>query len=388
MTRLPAYSIGLRFDSASRKQYSYPDALAGKVGRLLPQFLGTIKVQNADDEHLKECLQKKITPFLCELGREQGWQTVNEISKHYQETICYSGLKVAAAHLRSHVELAWSLVKQKGLEINSAATLSCALARMLQKAGYHAEARSHIERIQSYCPLYDDPLILSSDTADEIRVVKLMLDQPAFGTGESIRHLVDATNVIQKTQNKAKFYWRQALDAILRGDSKSMNAIIENYRQMGCGELLTESNVALLKACAAIILHQGDPQKATWEYRDKQTSMLELFEDTPDGTIHGVLTSLYLEAIVGIHCGISDMNAFLNELNKFRVKVGINMNADGLREISAILKRNNIVNKEELPLQTEAKLTEILDRELYFTLHKLYAKLGVLGTRTQREMNK
>lgn len=359
LSLIPVISVAVHHGRAAKRPHTYPTELLNAGFVLPPRFLDAVDVPTDSYNSIVSELRSWVERVFGHLATAPQWGTVYNIAEQYQPLIANGSLHVAAAHLEAHSTLGWFLVGKGRLGEERAACLTIALARMWQRAGYHKEAQHHIRRFRRRV---SNPSSLSAGTNDDAKVVEFLLGQPDFADGSSLEHLSSAINSVSAGYHKSKFLWRKAITHIISGHFDRAQYVIESYRDLTSGSLLAQANVALLRTLASLLLQRGDPREFAAEYAKRERFLLEQKGGTPDGTVHGVVTSLYLKVLAEEACGNKTSTFLLPQLDAFCKNAGVPRSADGLREIRVVLPKNEISFKLASGIGGE-KLTEQLNRE-------------------------
>ncbi|MGH7799051.1 MAG: hypothetical protein ACREOW_00285 [Thermodesulfobacteriota bacterium] len=374
LSLIPVISVAVHHGRAAKRPHTYPTELLN-AGFVLPRrFLDAVSVATDSYEVIVSELRSWIEGVFGHLATEPQWGTVFDIAEQYQPLIGNGSVQVAAAHLEAYSALGWFLVEKGRLGEERAACLTIALARMLQRAGYHEEAQRHIQQFRQRI---SDPSSLSASTNDDAKAVEFLLDQPDFADVSSLEHLSSALNSVSAGYHKSKFLWRKAIPHIISGHFDRAQYVIESYRELMSDSLMAQANVALLGTLASLLLHRGDPREFAAEYAKRERFLLEQKEGTPDGTVHGVITSLYLKVLAEEACGNKTATSILPQLDAFCKNAGVPRSVDGLREICVVLPKNEISFKLASGIGG-IKLTEQLNRKRKDELDALCARVDLV----------
>lgn len=325
---LPIYLIGVHFGFATEKK-SYGDIWDDYVKP--SQWIKTINIQDPNYEDLEADLLEKIEPLL-KTGYFNEGQSVLDVCNEYQEMLCNGALAVVDSHLRANAIYARFLASKGEVKMNFPAVLWCARGRILQRAGFYDPASQSMEILYRFPNKEIYP-----ETFEQAITVKRMLNQPEFGSAECRTYLEEACNNLNDPYLKSRFLWRIALDEIARKDFGSIQQIINKYEDMVSGSTITETNIALIKACRDVKLKKGDPLGYAIKYRKKEKKMFDEHSSDHNATLHGLFASLYLETFVRKQMGSKEAKHYLQELDSLRRELGVSANADGLRELRQLM---------------------------------------------------
>jgi hypothetical protein len=334
LSTLPVVALSVLHGSASTQGHSYPAELLEQGFVTPPRFLDELNVDNSSTAAITSQLHDWFNQLIEALAKSPEGETVFDIAEQYQPLVANVSLAVATAHLHMHSELAWFLAAQHYVNVDRAASLSVALARMMQRAGMHRDASRVLATIRERLP---GTSALSSQTEDDARTVEFLLTTPALDSGHALAHLSEAVGGVRAHYHRSKFHWRKGIVEVLAGNAFRAEDILRSYLADMDGSRIALSNAALVRTIGALSSGQGDPREHAAAYAKHEQSLLFLDDSQPDGTVHGVVACLYLRAIAEISCGNRAASHLLAKLDAFRHNAGIPRTADGLREIAYFL---------------------------------------------------
>lgn len=374
LSSLPVVALAVHHGRVAVAPHGYPRELLDRGFVVPPRFLDSVSVDNSSFKTIAVDLRQWLQKLIADLATAPEWGSVFDIAEQYQPLVRNLSLEVAAAHLDMHSELAWFLVGNNRLDVERAACLSITLARMLQRAGHHSRAQHHIQTFRSrLC----DTRSLSATTEDDARAIAFLLNQPDFDEGGALEHLSIASVNVRAQYNKSKFLWRKAIAHIIHGDANKAENVIASYLSLMEGGNIARSNVALLRTLMSLCLRCDDPRKHSDRYSRHERFLLAQPEGAPDGTVHGVVTSLYLKVIAEIACGNTLASDLLPKLDAFCSDVGLPQTADGLREIRFVLPPSSSSDTGVMHAGTET-LSSLLTRGRRDALDRLCAEIDVV----------
>ena len=371
LSSLPVVAVAVHHGRASTAPHLYPRVILDQGFVLPPRFLDTVSINNSSFDTIACDLRGWLEKLIDELATAPKWGSVFDIAEQYQPLIGNLSLDLAAAHLEMHSELAWFLVENNQLTPERAACLSITLARMLQRAGHHARAQ---QSIRTFRRRLADPRSLSSATEDDARAVEFLLNTPAFDDNTALDHLSMASVNLHAQYHQSKFQWRKAIVHILAGDRHRVDDVIDSYLGMMEGSMIAQSNAALLRTIASLLLRRGDPREHSDTYGRHERVLLAQSGGAPDGTVHGVATSLYLKVIAAIACGNTAAARLLAKLDAFCNNVGLPPTADGLREIRCVLPQPHKLRTDVTHTDSET-LSSLMSRGRSDTLARLCSEV-------------
>lgn len=346
---LPAMSIELLHGKASMESHALIHRFLDDALVLPRRFLDALVVPTYSVKDTCEVLLQWLHKLFDELARSPVWGSVYSVASYYQPLIANGSLSFAVAHLEAHSELAWFLVERREMEVERAACLSVTMVRILQRAGFHSECESHIfklrQRLKSYGPISDD-------TLDNLEAIEILLSISNFVSNSANHRLTQAFEKSRNAYHRTQFLWRQAIHHIARDNYHQFYRIISDYQQMTGGGLIPKSNIELLRAIDAVMHGRGDAREHAHNYSRLQHIALNK-QGRPDGTVHGVITSLYLQLAAEIKYDNPDAREMIQKVNGFCSEFGVPFNADGLRELGIILPRvstSTVNSKHNLPM--------------------------------------
>lgn len=375
LSSIPVVSLAIHHGRAATSPHAYPNELLTRGFVLPPRFLDVVSVDNSSYETVVVDLREWLSRLINDLATAPEWGTVLDIAEQYQPLIRNLSLRVAAAHLEVQSEFAWFLVEKGRLDKERAACLSIALSRMLQRAGYHRDALRHMRAFRNRVPNRSS---LSAVTADEASATEFRLTQPAFRRERALEHLKFAVTNVQGDYYKSKFLWRQAVAHILNGSPRKAEYVIQEYLSLMGGSAVTRSNVAFLRTLESLCLRRGDPREYADEYQQYQRHLLAQTEGAPDGTVHGVVTALYLKLISERARGNDEAAELYSELDRFCARAGIPQAADGLCEIRALFPNAGQPIGRMLQTAPPETLPTLLTRARKETLERFCERVNVV----------
>lgn len=365
LSTLPVVALAVYHGPAAIAPLAFPRELLCEGYVLPPRFLDTVTVDNSSPETIETDLRTWLQKLILEFSTSPKWGTVLDIAEQYQPLLSNLSLDIAAAHLDMHAELAWFLAKNHRLPRERAACLSISLARMLQRAGYHSRARDCLRLFRQRVP---DVRSLSEDTDDDARSVEFLLSTPSFDDRDALAHLSSATENLRAHYHRSKFHWRKAIPLVLRGDASRANDVIDSYLDGMGGSMTAKSNEALLRAIYSLTLGKGDPREHAATYRRYERYLLAQ-QDGADGTVHGVVSSLYLTVIANLHCGNVKAGELIPKIDAFCQVAGVPPTADGLREIRNVLP--NVNSQESMVPPPSQTLPALISTKRSVALNRL-----------------
>lgn len=333
LSTLPVVALSVVHGNASTRGHSYPSELLEHGFVAPPRFLDELRVDSSSVDSITKQLRAWFNQLIEALVKAPEGETVFDIAEQYQPLVANVSLAVAAAHLQMHSELAWFLASQHYVSVDRAASLTVALARMLQRAGMHRDALLALATLRARVPGADR---LSSQTEDDARAVDLLLRTPALNSGQALAYLSEALGRLRAHYHKSKFHWRKGIVEVVGGSLFRAEDILRSYVAEMNGSQIALSNAALVRTIGALSAGRGDPREHAATYARHEQSLF-LDESQPDGTVHGVVAGLYLRVMAEISCGNLGASYLLGKLETFRHSAGIPRTADGLREIAHLL---------------------------------------------------
>lgn len=334
LSMLPVVALSVVHGSASTRGHSYPSELLEHGFIAPPRFLDELSVDSSSVDSIAKQLRAWFNQLIEALAKAPEGETVFDIAEQYQPLVANVSLAVAAAHLRMHSELAWLLASQHYVSIDRAASLTVALARMLQRAGMHRDALLALATLRDRVPGTGR---LSSQTEDDARAVELLLQTPALNSEQALAYLSEALDRLRAHYHRSKFHWRKGIVEVVAGSLFRAEDILHSYVAEMNGSRIALSNAALVRTIGALSAGRGDPREHAATYARHEQSLLFLDESQPDGTVHGVVAGLYLRVMAEISCGNREASYLVGKLDTFRHTAGIPWSADGLREIGHLL---------------------------------------------------
>lgn len=334
LSALPLVSLSVWHGPAARSPHAYPCELLKHGFVTPPRFLVDVILDNSTADTMATQLRSWLNQLIAALATSPEGETVLEIAEQYQPLVANISLGVAAAHLHMHSELAWFLVERKYLKPERAANLSVALARMLQRAGLHSDSAKALETMRSRLP---STRSLSACTEDDARAVELLLDTPSLDDARALTHLSTALTDLRAHYHRSKFYWRKGIVEVTLGRRLLAEDILQSYLEDMGGSRIALSNAALVRTLGAIKMRHGDPREHAATYAKHERALLFLDDSQPDGTVHGVVASLYLKVLAEVASGNITASHLLPKIDAFCENAGIPRTADGLREIVSVL---------------------------------------------------
>lgn len=329
---VPVSAVAVQHGTAATYSVGYTAELLGQM--ILPGgFLADITVPTGSEPEVRKALSAWLEGVIFDIASAPKWGSVYEIAAHYQPLLANGALRFAAAHLASQAALAWFLVQKGRLAEERAACLTIALARMLQRSGYHRHARWQLRSLKRRV---SNMSLLSRETIDHARTVQLLLDQQGFQGSQSRDQLAEAAQYVAPGYQRWQFLWRTAIPLAISGSHHQMDGVLDLYLEQMRETPLAISNVALVRTLAAA--HSGrDPRQDATTYALREHYLLERKDGAPDGTIHGMITGLYLTTFAEMRSGNADAAPLLERIENLRIRLGVPRSADGLREIASIL---------------------------------------------------
>lgn len=359
-----------------------------QAGFALPPHLVSTPPLVLDGNEEPDALAKYVGQFLMEPVLPESQEvTLAPVLHAYQQLQCYGALGIASAHLSARVDLAWFLVSRGSGSVLTAAQLSCALARLLQQGGKSSDAWVAAERVRRELRDSGPEQALDPVLADELNSIEFKLKQPPYGTVESKNLLDAAANGLTRAANRAKFMWRHGLDSLVKGEPDEAERYLQSYVSLLPDERNARSNYALVRTCAALASeeHRHIAPAMTWatEYSRIERQMWRDHGSAVDGSIHGVVTGLYLQIVVLKRVAArsnahryDEFEYISRELDKLRALLAISWNADGLRDIVPF------VHSTGGPLAAAARrvqLYEVLSPDRYQRLETLCDRVDELS---------
>jgi hypothetical protein len=273
------------------------------------------------------------------------WESINHIIAGYRSLMHVVGYRGTVEILRLHADKAWARSSGTRQSLHRAVIWSGALAKWLQQCGHFREAKQALLPLKTLGAWNNVQSLVDSDTADAIMAVVLRMNQRDFGTVEGERDLEQAKDQLKNKENFTKFYWRTGLNAVAFGRIQSLGSILNTYEDMTGGARIASANINLVNSFAALHQRQFDEaMESAKNYRRKQQMVWSKFTEIPDPAIQGVLTGLYLEAMVCSSAPFcrpdkrEELGHFLESLSRIQHQVDVGPLADGLREIAIMRK--------------------------------------------------
>ncbi len=367
---IPIINLGVHHGRVANWSRPYTDRMLVDAA-LPPRFFENLPVNTESYESTLRTIVDWIEDvFMC-LRWAPEWGTVLEVASQYQDLVTSGGFRLATVHLETQAELAWALSRAGLLEVERAACLTIALARMLQRGGHHRAARRQMSRLSRRIPSAN---LLSSCTASSANAVAFLLGQMRGSNAFSSANLSNALSSVSEVYHRSQFLWRSAIPHILGDRIDLVENVVFEYGDLS-ESTVTESNIALLRALYAIKWRRGDRIRLAADYARNEHKLLASKGAAPDGTIHGLVGALYLKVAAEVSSGNNSAASLLSEIDIFCVRAGVPQTADGLREIGYVLP--GAIGR----LQREQKRTNPFllwrqtNRHLKEDLQDLYARL-------------
>lgn len=368
---IPITTLAVLHDRVANRFHGYPQKILANSS-LPPRFLDSISISTDSYNSILQQLTDWLDRVFWSLATDPLWGTVIEVSSHYQNLVVSGGLPLASAHLETQSELAWRLASQGFLDIERAACLTISLARMLQRAGYHHLARQQMQLLRSRVP---NTASLSQITADIADSVTFLLGNKSGDDVFTTDHLARAIHKIRTPQFKAQFLWRSAVAKIRGGDQRQVEDVIQAYREILADSTAANSNIALLRTLAALAGGRGDPCELASAYGRIELFLLKGITGAPDGTLHGIVASLYLKLFAALSVGNRSAQPLLRQLDAFCRTAKIPETADGIREIKAAFPEARTILLQENERPPLGLLWPLTNGQLLTHLDTLCAKV-------------
>jgi hypothetical protein len=376
---IPVTALAVHHGRVAKEPHAYSkEILSDSV--FPPRFLDSLSISTESYELILSQLSDWIEKVFSQLASAPEWGTVLGIAAQYQTLIASGGLYLAAAHLESQAELAWSLSEKGIVEVERAACLTISLARMLQRAGYHRAARAQMAKVRTRVPR---PASLSRSTASAANALMFMLGGPD-GRDDvfSPKNLQDAFNSVNEDYNKSQFLWRSAIPYIISGDRFRTERIIKEYRDLLSNSTAAQSNISLLEGLDALKWRRGNWREMAAEHSRYEHYLLEREDGPPEGTIHGFIAAIYLKVTAEASYGNRQAVDLLVEIDTFCREAGVPSAADGIREIKAVLPDAIRKLPKEVSRSGSIRLWPQTSRRIQRRLNALHSKVElVCGTR-------
>ncbi len=368
---IPITALAIHHGHVGEDRLAYPGEILGDAA-LPPRFLDSLSISTESYDLILAQLGRWIQGVISHLATAPEWGTVLDVSSQYQVLVSSGGLHLAAAHLETQAELAWSLSQNGIVDVERAACLTITLARMLQRAGYHESARKQMAQIEKRVPRAS---ALGGATTSAANAVTFMLGKTSRSDVFSAGHLQDALDSVDQVYNKSQFLWRSAIPHIISGDRKQVDRIIMKYRDLLSDSTAAQSNSALLRGLDALKWKRGDWRELAAKHSRYEHFLLETQGGPPEGTIHGFVAALYLKVAAEVAYGTKETSALLAEIDTFCLHAGIPPTADGLREIRYVLPSMIANRPAEVGRDDTVSLWPQTSRQLQRRLNTLYAKV-------------
>ena len=372
--RVPVSALAVQHAAAAVHSVDYTAELLSQM--VLPHgFLGDITVPTSSELEARKVLGAWLDRVIADIVAAPQWGSVYEIAAHYQPLLANGALRLASAHLASQAALGWFLVRRGLLTEERAACLTVALARMLQRSGYHRHARWQLRSLERRVP---NMAVLAKETVDHSRAIRLLLDQQSFNGSRSHDQLTEAARYLAPGYQRWQLLWRSAIPLATTGAVHQMESVLDLYVERMGDTPLAASNVALVRTLAAV--HSGkDPRQDATAYAVREHYLLERKDGPPDGTIHGMITGLYLRTLAEMRCGNANAAPLLARIEDLRRNLGVPRTADGLREIASILPLP--IDRTVLGRRGagQVSLVEEAGRDRKDALTRLYSEVMVSG---------
>lgn len=305
----------------------------------------------------EDLLRRRLATIFAGYGSSGSgkWCSVDDIMLHYRTEFEGGSFKDVIVNLRRRVLVARQLYLQNDAPLTWFAVQVVALAQILQQWGHLYESRRYLRLLYQFVPPPDLDRWLDPVLADVVRLVECRVRQPLFGTSESSRHLEESFDHVRLDKHKAKFVWRQEVDAFAQGSV--VGELIGKY-----GDLSKKDPVCDANACLIVThryLSQRDHEAALFavtEYRRQLESVLRDHCELPYAAVHGLFSGMSFEAYLHAQFGEKDrrrdFGVFLERLQLFGRGVGIGNLSDGMAELRS-LERHFVKDTDEPKKQLE-----------------------------------
>lgn len=271
-------------------------------------------------------------------------QTVNDILVNYRQVMQTVGFRATVDAMKSGNNTLLRSYRMGRTPVEVVVANECALAKLLQQCGCYGEATARllvIEELGKCDSLrrHVDWIILES-----VESVSMRLRHRTFGTDGCAIDLERGAAEVMRNENKARFVWRLAVDALARRSPGGVPDILRRYRDLTADALIPSANINMINAFRALATNRHDEVlEQTNHYLGKQLDVWENHALIADPSIQGVLSGLMLDCSARLFSPIrttdsrDDLVEFMLDFRQFQVSVGIGDQADGLREIATLL---------------------------------------------------
>jgi hypothetical protein len=333
---------------------------------LPPGFIKTIRVERVDG--WEQTLRSEIEGAI-QSSRGVGTNTPEDIIKGYRRLIKYGAYEVAARILAARLEDSWASFDRRpdNESLRAAATLECAHVRLLQSIGWVVDARNALNHIHGAVPFREWYRELPLETADLARYLHYRLDADVLG---------DISSPLKLPANQAKVMWR-CPPSEARGNAGVLDAYLDGYLGMAGDSAIPRSNTYLARAKIALAQREWDAAaQYSWLYGEQQMAAIG-DQGIPNGGT-GPLTAVFLRVLVYLLSSSGkkreDAKAFLKDWDALRRDFGVEMLADGLRDIDLEHFDSDLpfLKTAERSEQHEKRLTDELGSARYERLQELW----------------